>query len=113
MSGPTALAVKTNGTLWGWGSQGFGGTIGDGTVTNRSSPVSVVGGFTDWCQVSTGTGTTVGIRTNGTIWAWGCNQHGQLGDNTLVDRSSPVSVVGGFTTWKRVSSSGPRIMGIK
>ena len=96
-------AVRTNGTIWAWGCNGTG-RLGDNTTTNRSSPVSVVGGFTDWCQVSTGGVHTAAVRTNGTIWSWGANNAGQLGDNTIVSRSSPVSVVGGFTDWCQVSA---------
>ena len=97
-----SLGVRTNGTIWGWGDNGQG-RLGDNTAIARSSPVSVVGGFTDWCQVSAGAYRSLGVRTNGTAWAWGRNQCGQLGDNTTISRSSPVLVVGGFTDWYRVS----------
>ena len=97
-------AVRTNGTLWAWGTNILG-TLGDNTVGNKSSPVSVVGGFTDWCQVSAGDFHSAAIRTNGTLWSWGRNNnYGQLGDNTIVNKSSPISVVGGFTDWCRVSA---------
>ena len=98
-------AVRTNGTVWSWGYNG-NGRLGDNTTFNKSSPVSVVGGFTDWCQVSTGQSHAVAVRTNGTIWSWGSSSVGQLGDNTIVDKSSPVSVVGGFTDWCQVSAGG-------
>ena len=97
-----SVAVRTNGTLWAWGSGQYG-RLGNNNTSTRSSPVSVVGGFTDWCQVSSGLASSVAVRTNGTIWAWGCNPAGQLGDGTTVSRSSPVSVVGGFTDWCQVS----------
>jgi alpha-tubulin suppressor-like RCC1 family protein len=103
-SGPTA-AVRQNGTLWTWGSN-ICGRLGDGTTVNRSSPVSVVGGFTDWCQVSVGYCHIAAVRQNGTLWAWGYNGQGRLGDGTTIDKSSPVSVVGGFTDWCQVSG-GP------
>jgi len=102
-AGHTA-AVRTNGTLWAWGCN-FSGQLGDGTTTtSRLSPVSVVGGFTDWCQVSADSSHTAAVRQNGTLWAWGCNGNGRLGDNTITDISSPVSVVGGFTDWCQVSA---------
>ena len=104
-----SLGVRQNGTAWSWGHNGAYGKLGDGTNTNRSSPVSIVGGFTDWCQVSAGYGHNHGIRTNGTLWSWGCNFYGQLGDNSLfsdrfIVRNSPISVVGGFTDWCQVSA---------
>ena len=87
-----------------WGCNSYG-QLGNNTTISRSSPVSVVSGFTDWCQVAAGGYRhSLSIRTNGTLWAWGRNDSGQLGDNTLSDRSSPVLVVGGFTDWSQVSA---------
>jgi alpha-tubulin suppressor-like RCC1 family protein len=98
-----SLGVRTNGTLWAWGDNG-NGQLGNNTTTSRSSPVLVVGGFTDWCQVSGGFSHSLGLRNNGTAWAWGNNAQGQLGDGTTVSKSSPVSVIGGFTDWCQVSA---------
>jgi alpha-tubulin suppressor-like RCC1 family protein len=97
------VALKQNGTLWAWGYNNCG-QLGDASTNNTSSPVSVVGGFTDWCQISAGKYHNAGLRTNGTIWAWGGNNCGQIGDSTLVNKSSPVSVVGGFTNWCLVAA---------
>jgi alpha-tubulin suppressor-like RCC1 family protein len=99
------LAVRQNGTAWGWGCGGAG-KLGNNCTTNRPSPVSVVGGFTDWCQIATSPKSchSLGVRQNGTAWGWGCGSIGRLGDNTTADKSSPVSVVGGFTDWCQVSA---------
>ena len=101
--GAFSLAVRQNGTAWAWGRGAFG-RLGDNTTADKSSPVSVVGGFTDWCQVATGYRHSIGVRQSGTAWAWGQNTPSQLGDNSTVDKSSPVSVVGGFTDWCQVSA---------
>ena len=98
-----SLGVRTDGTAWAWGA-GICGLLGENNTVNRNSPVSVVGGFADWCQVGAGCNHSLGLRTNGTLWAWGCNNTGQLGDGTTVNKSSPVSVVGGFTDWCQVSA---------
>lgn len=90
-------------SAWAWG-EGSVGRLGDNSIDDKSSPVSVVGGFTDWCQVSAGMQSTLGLRQNGTLWGWGRNVEGQLGDNTAIDRSSPVSVVGGFCDWFQVTA---------
>jgi alpha-tubulin suppressor-like RCC1 family protein len=100
-----SLAIRQNGTAWAWGSGGYG-VLGDGTGVQKSSPVSVVGGFCDWCQISAGNLHSLAVRQNGTAWAWGCNGQGRLGDNTAVNKSSPVSVVGGFTDWCQLSAGG-------
>jgi len=102
----STFGIRSNGTLWAWGFNGgnyFFGNLGDGTTVNRSSPVSVIGGFTDWCAVTASGEFTAGIRTNGTLWTWGVNSNGALGSNDTTRRSSPASVVGGFTNWKSVS----------
>ena len=106
-----SLAIRTNGTLWSWGSYSFG-KLGTNEAVNRSSPVSVVGGFTDWCQISAFY-QSLGVRTNGTLWAWGYNSRGQLGDNTATGRSSPVSVVGGFTDWCHAAAGSRHSLGVR
>jgi alpha-tubulin suppressor-like RCC1 family protein len=106
-----SLALRTNGTAWGWGYNGSG-RLGDGTTTSRLSPVSVVGGFTDWCQVSAGAH-SLGVRCDGTAWAWGPNGQGRLGDGTTTDRSSPVSVVGGFTDWCQISAGDSQSLALR
>jgi alpha-tubulin suppressor-like RCC1 family protein len=99
-----SLALRTNGTAWAWGYNNYRGQVGDGTIVNRSSPVSVIGGFTDWCQISAGYNHSMGLRTNGTIWAWGSNYSSSLGVGDSTDRSSPTLVLGGITSWCRISS---------
>ena len=94
-------AVKTDGTLWTWGS-GAGGRLGDGTTVSKSSPVQTVAGGTNWRQVSAGLDLCAAIKTDGTLWTWGHNDRGQLGDNTITHRSSPVQTVSGGTNWKQV-----------
>ena len=101
--GDHSLATRQTGTAWAWGDNGSG-QLGDNTTANKSSPVSVVGGYTDWCQISAGRAHSLAVRQNGTLWAWGSNQYGRLGDNTTVAKSSPVSVIGGFTDWCQASA---------
>jgi alpha-tubulin suppressor-like RCC1 family protein len=107
-----SLGTRQNGTAWAWGNNGYG-RLGDNTITSRSSPVSVVGGFTDWCQISAGGCHSLGTRQSGTAWAWGNNAQGRLGDNTVANKSSPVSVVGGFTDWCQVSAGGFHSLGVR
>jgi alpha-tubulin suppressor-like RCC1 family protein len=106
-----SLGLRSNGTAWAWGKND--GQLGDNSTIGRSSPVSVVGGFTDWCQVSAGSYHSLGVRTNGTAWSWGNNSQGRLGDNSATDRSSPVSVVGGFTDWCQLSGGYEHSAGVR
>jgi alpha-tubulin suppressor-like RCC1 family protein len=105
------VGLRVNGTIWTWGLNSSG-QLGDNTTINRSSPVSVVGGFTDWCQIAAGNTNNIALRSNGTAWSWGNNGQGRLGDNTQTNRSSPVSVVGGFTDWCKITA-GTRSHGIR
>jgi len=107
-----SLGVRSNGTAWSWGGN-IRGQLGDGTTISRRSPVLVEGGFTDWCQVAAGRCHSLGLRTNGTIWSWGNNEQGRLGDDTTINRSSPVSVVGGFTDWCQVAPGLCHSLGIR
>lgn len=109
--GGHSIAIR-NGTLWTWGAGGSG-QLGDGTTVNKSSPVSVIGGFTDWCQISSGQSHSSVVRTNGTLWVWGNNSSGQLGINSTTDRSSPTSVIGGFTDWYQAASGATHTLAIR
>jgi len=95
-------AIKTDGTLWLWGYNNSG-EIGDETTVDKSSPVQTVCGGTDWKQVASGGNHTAAIKNNGTLWMWGYNEDGQLGDNTTDDKSSPIQTICGRTDWKSVS----------
>jgi alpha-tubulin suppressor-like RCC1 family protein len=98
----SALAIKTDGTLWTWGNNSFG-QLGDSTQTNRSSPVQTISFGTNWKQVSCGGLATAAIKTDGTLWTWGWNNYGNLGDSTQTNTSSPVQTTAGGTNWKQVS----------
>ncbi|NDD85031.1 hypothetical protein EBZ38_12270, partial [bacterium] len=100
--GSHTACIKTDGTLWMWGSNGSG-QLGDNTATNKSSPVQTVAGGTNWKQVACGSTHTACIKTDGTLWMWGYNFYGQLGDNTATNKSSPVQTVTGGTNWKQVA----------
>jgi len=107
-------AIKTDGTLWMWGHNISYGALGDNTIISKSSPVQTVAFGTNWSSVSTSTWTTAGIKTNGTLWTWGSNQFGQLGDNTSTfAKSSPVQTVGFATNWSKVSVGRNHVGAIK
>jgi alpha-tubulin suppressor-like RCC1 family protein len=97
-------AIKTDGTLWGWGSNGSG-RLGDNTTINRSIPVTTFAGGNNWKQVSGGEGHTTAIKTDGTLWTWGSNGVGRLGDNTAIAKSTPTTTIAGGSNWKQVSSA--------
>jgi len=96
-------AVRTDGTLWMWGNNGIGqlGNNSSGTTTNVS-PIQVPG--TTWNSLACGNAFTGAIKTDGSLWLWGYNGYGGLGDNTSVAKSSPVQTVAGGTNWKSVTA---------
>jgi len=110
--GSHSLGLRANGTIWGWGGNYYG-QLGNNTTTYRSSPVSVIGGYTDWVFASAGGNCSVGLRANGTAWMCGRNDYGQLGDETVVSKRSFVAVVGGFTDWVAVETNGGSSLGIR
>ncbi len=110
-NGHTA-AIKTDGTLWTWGING-NGQLGDNTRTSRSSPVQTIAFGTSWKQVDCGNSFVAAIKTDGTLWCWGLGTSGQLGDNTVTSKSSPVQTVAGGTNWKQVSCGGTHMAAIK
>ena len=62
------------------------GQLGDGTNTNRNSPVRV-GAETDWTAISAGGQHSISFKSDGSLWAWGWNYYNQLGDGANTDRS--------------------------
>ncbi len=92
-------AVKSDGSLYCWGSNGAG-QIGVGTVTGTELlPLRVkgpggVGFFTGAVQVDGGQQHTCAAKDDGTVWCWGKNDKGQLGNGTVVDATTPVQVLG-------------------
>ena len=87
--------------VWGVNTQG---NLGLNDTTHRSSPTQLPG--TTWAEVSAGANNQefmVAIKTNGTLWAWGKNTNGELGQNNNTKYSSPVQV-GSDTTWSKIDA---------
>jgi alpha-tubulin suppressor-like RCC1 family protein len=86
------FAVKSDGTVWAWGCN-EDGQLGIGSADSDPHTVPVqVPGLTDVVSVSAGTFHSLALKKDGTVWAWGKNYHGQLGDGTTTDRKTPVQV---------------------
>ena len=90
-----SMAVDNSGNIWAWGSNTFG-QIGDGTTIDRWTPVQVsqAGGLTGVTAVSAGYTHAVALRNDGTVWTWGDNSSGQLGNGTTTGRATPIQVNG-------------------
>jgi len=117
VGGDNSAAIKIDGTLWTWGDN-VSGQLGDGSTTDRSSPQTVAGGGTTWDKIALsnllGAGAfAAAIKTDGTLWTWGGNTNGTLGDGSTTSRSSPQTVAGGGTNWFNVSCGYGHTIAVK
>ena len=87
------VALKSDGTVWTWGWNPWG-AIGNGTTTNQLQPVQVTGLSGVFTSVAAGWQHTVALKSDGTVWTWGSNVFGQLGNGTSTDSLLPVQVTG-------------------
>jgi alpha-tubulin suppressor-like RCC1 family protein len=95
-------ALKSDGTLWAWGYNGMGQLgQGVGDKANRPSPSKVPG---TWKAIANGIGENHfgAIKADGTLWMWGLNSQGQLGNGSVNDSQIPVQV-GSFNDWVAVA----------
>ena len=109
-----SAAVGSDGRLWVWGDNS-GWQLGDGTSLDRllpqlvGPPAGATAGTT-WTQVSLGTGHTLALRSDATLWSWGSNFRGMLGDGTTSARlhpgpvASPGTSVKVGTHWLRIAT---------
>lgn len=99
-----SLAIRQGGSLFAWGSQSVG-QLGNGVFStsgiNVSSPTQI--GSNSWTTIHAFNSTAAGIR-GGTLFTWGYNTQGQLGDGTTAHRSSPVQI--GSSSWSVVRTTG-------
>ncbi len=90
------LALKSDGSVWAWGWNGFG-QVGDGTRDYRSAPTRV-GGLSNVTAIAAGgekaIAHSVAVTSDGSVWGWGSNIVGQIGDGSGIDGITPVKLSG-------------------
>ena len=114
--GANAFGLKTDGSLWAWGDNGSG-QLGIGTmdVLRHDAPTQVgstpAAGSAGWRMLASGGSFTVGVKTDGTLWAWGENSYGQLGKGTVGGALvvAPLKV-SDATDWYEVAARGPFVL---
>jgi alpha-tubulin suppressor-like RCC1 family protein len=95
--GAHTLALQAGGSVWAWGNNASG-QLGDTTTSTRSTPARVLNplspdGFLGAVtSITAGTSHSLALEDSGTLWSWGLNSSGQIGDGTTVQRTAPVHV---------------------
>ena len=101
--GYIVAAIKTDGTLWTWGSPSNAGSLGLGTQNTPYSSPKQVGALSTWAKVTVGSERMFGINTAGNLYAWGSQPQGQLGLGNLTNYFSPKQV-GSLSNWLGISA---------
>ncbi len=109
-----SAAIRADGTLWTWGSASSNqlGIVLKGRSDFARFFPTQVGNDSNWKQIVAGDYHTVGLKTDGSLWAWGANTGGQLGIGSLKTSQTPVQVQPG-TAWIQVTAGGFRTMAIR
>jgi alpha-tubulin suppressor-like RCC1 family protein len=97
-----ALALKTDGSLWGWGWNGFGAAT-QARSRERVTQPTRIGTNTDWTQIAAGAGHCLALKRDSSLWAWGQNDHGQVGDGTTSNQFV-VTRIGPDHDWSAIAA---------
>lgn len=87
------MALKSDGSLWAWGFNGSG-QLGIGTKTNKNVPARV-GTDKNWQTIvfaGLSNNSSAAFKNDGSLWVWGANGAGQLGDGSTTDKNSPTRI---------------------
>jgi alpha-tubulin suppressor-like RCC1 family protein len=107
------LGVKTDGTLWAWGrnSNGQLGTTDSVTSLHKKLPVQIGTGNT-WVSVAAGRNHSLALKADGTLWSWGSNSSGKLGDAITIIRGTPAQV-GTDHNWVSIAADTGHSLALK
>lgn len=108
------VAIKSDGSLWAWGSNSRG-QLGTPAVASYTATPVRVGTDTNWRQIAAGNDFTLAIKTDGSLWAWGDNTAGQLGLGDVTRRSEPTLVSTGsvLSPWVSVAAGNSFALAVK
>ncbi len=106
------LALKNDGTLWAWGNN-LTGQLGDGTSGGVHTGLpKQIGTDNDWLMIAAGGAASFAIKTDGSLWGWGSNAYGQLGNGTTIDKTIPTQI-GTAKDWKSVVAGSYYTLALK
>jgi alpha-tubulin suppressor-like RCC1 family protein len=110
--GYAVLAFKLDGTLWAWGDN-RDGRLGLGYTDGVVIFPTQVGTDSDWASVHAKYGLNLGIKMDGTLWAWGYNNYGQAGQGATGSNISVPTQIGADSDWKYAVSDGSGVLALK
>src|ERR1700733_77488 len=105
------VALKNDGSLWSWGMNDEG-QVGQGKLTNYIGTPTRIGTETNWTQVSANFTHSLALKNDGSLWAWGGNSEGELGDGTTNNRAIPTRI-GTARDWRAIAASNARNFALK
>ncbi|PJE41564.1 MAG: hypothetical protein CUR32_07830 [Flavobacterium sp.] len=106
------IAIKSNGTLWGWGQNDFY-QMGDGTCCNNRLSPGQIGTDSDWVMIeATSARVTIALKSNGTLWGWGLNASGLVGPSNVGSRQYPTQLRP-ETDWATISAGNGHALALK
>ncbi len=109
--GDHTIALKSDGTLWGWGSNSYG-QLGEAPFRGRSYPARI-GSDNDWIAIAVGGYHTLALKSDGTLWGWGDNWYGQVGRGTEKDNVTAPTKIGNDNDWTAIAASGQHSLALK
>lgn len=109
--GNHTLGLKTAGTLWAWGDNA-NGELGNGTTGGGETSPIQIGSDTNWSYIHAGYLRSFAIKTTGTLWGWGKNTSGELGDGTATSHNTPTQI-GAYSDWTKIASTWHTSFGIR
>ena len=104
------LGLKNDNTIWGWGGN-LSGQLGSGTTSIRRTTPLQIGIGNNWINISSNGSHSLGITSDGKLWAWGNNTYGQLGDGSTGDKYIPAQI-GTATNWVSISAGSNHTLGL-
>ena len=100
-----SLALKTDGSIWGWGRNIYGST-GHGTASGYTLVPTKIGTDSDWVEIGTVFGGGIALKSNGTLWSWGYNGFGATGQGTTSGNTLAPTQIGTDTDWSTIMKVG-------
>jgi len=98
----STIGIDNYGQVWSWG-RGIYGQLGNNSTIDQCTPVSIQGAKKTFCRIGSFGESTIGIDNHGQIWGWGYNNYGQLGNNSIINQCTPVSIHGAKKTFCKIS----------